>query len=433
MTEAMRESSLSSPSPAGPSSATGPDPSLPVALSPAVSTADHHLARIAATFASSRALRAVRPLGNGNINTTYRVELADGEPFVLQRLNTAVFPQPRLVMANLLAAGRHVEERLRRERSAPRGGSPAHAGPGGDCSIDLGSGERRWVFPNVLLAASGTPWLETEGEFWRALSFVPDTISLDVLETPSQAREVGYGLGRFHALLHDLPCDQLADTLEGFHITPRYLAAYHALYGASAPLDNTHRPGADPEREAWAQAFVAQREALAGVLERAKAAGELPLRPIHGDPKVNNVLLDARSGQAVALVDLDTVKPGLVHTDIGDCLRSGCNPLGEETLAPEEVRFDLGLCAALLEGYGAAAHHFLSPADHHYLFDAIRLISFELGLRFFSDHLAGNVYFHTNRPGHNLARALVQFHLTASIEAQETEIRGLLGRLREGR
>jgi Ser/Thr protein kinase RdoA (MazF antagonist) len=407
--------------------------------SPAESGVEPRLAPIAAAFAGSGAVVGVRPLGNGNINTTYRVELADGEPFVLQRLNTAVFPQPRLVMANLLAAGRHVEERLRRERSAPRGGSPAHAGSGGDCGMDSGSGERRWVFPQVLRAASGTPWLETEGEFWRALSFVPDTISLDVLETPSQAREVGYGLGRFHALLHDLPCDQLADTLEDFHITPRYLAAYHALLeaadapGASAPLDDTHRPGADPEREAWARAFVAQREALAGVLERAKAAGELPLRPIHGDPKVNNVLLDARGGQAVALVDLDTVKPGLVHYDIGDCLRSGCNPLGEETLAPEEVRFDLGLCAALLEGYGAAARHFLSPADHHYLFDAIRLISFELGLRFFSDHLAGNVYFHTNRPGHNLDRALVQFHLTASIEARETEIRGLLGRLREGR
>lgn len=316
--------------------------------------------------------------------------------------------------------------------------------------MEPGSGERRWVFPHVLLAASGTPWLETEGEFWRAIRFVPDTIALDVLETTSQAREVGYGLGRFHALLHDLPPNQLADTLEGFHITPRYLAAYHALLrataadrsavgpsvdarSASGPLDDSHRPGADPEREAWAHAFVAQREALAGVLERAKEAGELPLRPIHGDPKVNNVLLDARSGQAVALVDLDTVKPGLVHTDIGDCLRSGCNPLGEETLAFEQVRFDCELCAALLEGYGAAARHVLRPADHHYLFDAIRLISFELGLRFFSDHLAGNVYFHTNRPGHNLDRALVQFHLTASIEAQETEIRGLLARLREGR
>jgi Ser/Thr protein kinase RdoA (MazF antagonist) len=178
---------------------------------------------------------------------------------------------------------------------------------------------------------------------------------------------------------------------------------------------------------------VEAREELAGVLERAKAAGVLPLRPIHGDPKVNNVLLDARSGEAIALVDLDTVKPGLVHYDIGDCLRSACNPLGEETLTPEKVGFDLQLCAALLEGYGAAAGAILSDADHAYLYDAIRLLSFELGLRFFSDHLAGNVYFHTVRPGHNLDRALVQFHLTASIEAQEQEIRALLAQLREGR
>jgi Ser/Thr protein kinase RdoA (MazF antagonist) len=262
-----------------------------------------------------------------------------------------------------------------------------------------------------------------DGEFWRAIRFVPDTISLEVLASPGQAREVGYGLGHFHALLHDLPCDQLADTLEGFHITPRYLARYHELRPA----------GASAEREAWADQFVMQREGLAGVLERAKEAGELHLRPIHGDPKVNNVLLDASSNQAVALVDLDTVKPGLVHTDIGDCLRSACNPLGEETATPEQVCFDLDLCAALLEGYGAAARHILSPADHNHLFDAIRLLSFELGLRFFSDHLAGDVYFHTNRAGHNLDRALVQFHLTASIEAQEAEIRGLLDKLREGR
>jgi len=413
---------------------------LPAPFQPVPAAADGpRLARIASAFAAARTVRAVSPLGNGNINTTYRVELAEGEPFVLQRLNTTVFPQPRLVMANLLVVGRHVEGRLRRKPSAPRGDALAGAGFGADQGAEAGSGERRWVFPRVLRNASGDPWLEEEGNFWRAIHFVPGTTSLDVLETPSQAREVGYGLGRFHELLHDLPCDQLADTLEGFHITPRYLAHYHALLqaadapGASGPLDDAHRPGADPELEAWAHHFVAQREALAGVLERAKAAGELPLRPIHGDPKVNNVLLDARSGQAVALVDLDTVNPGLVHYDIGDCLRSACNPLGEETLSPERVCFDLERCAALLEGYGVAAGHVLRPADHDYLFDAIRLISFELGLRFFSDHLAGNVYFHTNRPGHNLDRALVQFHLAASIEAQEREIRGLLGRLREGR
>jgi Ser/Thr protein kinase RdoA (MazF antagonist) len=396
-----------------------PLPAPPTGLSPqspSVSAADSRLTRIAAAFAGTSAVCAISPLGNGNINTTYRVDLAEGEPFVLQRLNTVVFPQPRLVMANLLAVGRHVEERLRRDGAG------------------LGAGGRRWVVPRVRPAGNGDAWVEEGESFWRAISYVADTTSRDVLETPEQAREVGYGLGRFHELLHDLPCHRLADTLEGFHITPRYLAAYHALQaGAGAGGSEAAGEGRDREREEWAAAFVARREGLAGVLERGKAAGELPLRPIHGDPKVNNVLLDARGGEAIALVDLDTVKPGLVHYDIGDCLRSACNPLGEETLTPEKVRFDLQLCAALLEGYGAAAHSILSPADHDYLYDAIRLLSFELGLRFFSDHLADNVYFHTARPGHNLDRALVQFHLTASIEAQEREIRALLAQLRERR
>ena len=375
------------------------------------------LAAIAAAFAGPHAVRAVNPLGHGNINATFLVERAEGEPFVLQRLNTAVFPQPRRVMTNLLVVGRHVAERLAREgASADR--------------------RRHWVFPHVLPSASGEPWLETEGEFWRAMGFVPSTTSPEKLETPAQAREVGYGLGRFHDLLHDLPCDQLADTLEGFHITPLYLEHYRAVRdaaGAAGGAGAASTTGRDAEREDWAQRFIAERAAWAGVLEEAKAAGALPLRPIHGDPKVNNVLLDGASGQAVALVDLDTVKPGLVHYDIGDGLRSGCNPLGEETTAFAEVRFDLGLCAAMLEGYGAAAHRFLSEADHRYLYDAIRLLSYELGVRFFIDHLAGDVYFHTRRPGQNLDRALVQFHLTASIEAQEREIRGLLARLKEAR
>ncbi|MFN9644915.1 MAG: phosphotransferase enzyme family protein [Cyanobacteriota bacterium] len=368
--------------------------------------ADRRLAAIAAMFSGGDGVRAVSPLGRGNINTTYLVELAEGEPFVLQRINTAVFPQPRRVMGNLLVVARHVERRL--------GSAPSGEG-------------RPWVFPRVLISSGGDPWFESEGEFWRAISHVPSTTSPDQLDTPAQAREVGYGLGRFHELLHDLPCDQLADTLEGFHLTPLYVKHYRAVARSASTA------GRDGEREAWAHRFIAERASWAGVLEEAKAAGELPLRPIHGDPKVNNVLLDATSGQAVALVDLDTVKPGLVHYDIGDALRSGCNPLGEETTAFEAVRFDLGRCEALLEGYGAAAHRFLSRADHRYLFAAIRLLSFELGVRFFTDHLAGDVYFHTQRPGHNLDRALVQFHLTASIEAQEREIRGLLRRMREVR
>ena len=140
---------------------------------------------------------------------------------------------------------------------------------------------------------------------------------------PGTPGEVGYALGRFHNLLSDLAPDHLSDTLPGFHLTPGYLAHYDEVL---------ERRGARPSPEVnYGLRFVAERRAFAPVLEDARAQGRLRLRPMHGDPKVNNVMLDTATGQAVALVDLDTVKPGLVHYDIGDCLRSGCNPLGEET------------------------------------------------------------------------------------------------------
>jgi hypothetical protein len=116
----------------------------------------------------------------------------------------------------------------------------------------------------------------------------------------------------------------------------------------------------------------------------------------------------------------------LVHYDIGDCLRSGCNPLGEETQSWEDVRFEPELCRGILQGYLSEAQGFMTDNDYAYIFDAARLIAFELGLRFFTDYLAGDVYFKTKYPEHNLARALVQFKLTESIEAQKSTIENLI-------
>jgi hypothetical protein len=130
------------------------------------------------------------------------------------------------------------------------------------------------------------------------------------------------------------------------------------------------------------------------------------------------------------MVDLDTVKPGLVHYDIGDCLRSGCNPLGEETGDWEAVRFEPELCRAMLTGYLSLAQDFLTENDYAYLYDAIRLLTFELGLRFFTDYLAGNVYFKARHPEHNLVRALVQFKLTEKIESQAATIGAIIRDLR---
>jgi hypothetical protein len=127
---------------------------------------------------------------------------------------------------------------------------------------------------------------------------------------------------------------------------------------------------------------------------------------------------------------LPPVKPGLVHYDIGDCLRSACNPLGEETERWEQVQFETDLGEAILRGYLTASGGFLTTNDRDYLYDAIRLIAFELGLRFFTDYLAGNVYFKVKYPHHNLARALVQFKLTESIELQASTLHTLLQNLK---
>jgi Ser/Thr protein kinase RdoA (MazF antagonist) len=175
---------------------------------------------------------------------------------------------------------------------------------------------------------------------------------------------------------------------------------------------------------------VNARRGFAHVLEGAKARGLLHLRPIHGDPKVNNVLIDMATNQAVSIVDLDTVKPGLVHYDIGDCLRSCCNPLGEEAGQWEAVRFEPDLCRTILDGYLSSAAAFLKEYDYDYLYDAVRLIAFELGLRFFTDYLEGNVYFKVGHAEHNLARALVQFKLTESIESREESLRTMIQDLR---
>lgn len=364
----------------------------------------HNLVAIAQQFANPGKVTDVRAFGSGNINDTFLVTVADGQDpcFVLQRINTKVFCQPALVMQNMRTFTEHVCDKLASEGLNP---------------------ERRWAVPRVLLTSHAQDhWVEPDDTYWRAISFIDGSESIDIIQNIEHGREVGYALGRFHALISDLDPTQLADTLVGFHITPQYLDRYHQVLAA---YSGTIDPQVD-----YCLKFVQERQEWAQVLENAKDDGKLPLRPIHGDPKVNNVMICTTSQQAIGIIDLDTVKPGLVHYDIGDCLRSGCNPLGEETKDWEQVYFDVQMCQAILAGYLSQARGFLTEQDYHYLFDGIRLIAFELGLRFFTDHLAGNVYFKVKYPTHNLDRALVQFKLTESIEVQETAIRAIIQELR---
>jgi Ser/Thr protein kinase RdoA (MazF antagonist) len=234
--------------------------------------------------------------------------------------------------------------------------------------------------------------------------------TLKRLDTAAQAAEAGRVLGRFHRLGAALDPAALAVTLPGFHHTPAYLAELDRAVAEAGPVDDT----------AGALAFIDARRALAGVLDEALADGRTRLRLIHGDPKVDNLLFDADGARALCLIDLDTVQPGLVHHDIGDCLRSCCNRAGEA--GADSVRFDLGLCEALLAGYAEATAGLLSEAEIELIVPAIRLIPLELGIRFLTDHLRGDRWFRVRHRGENLTKARRQLALVADIERQGAAI-----------
>lgn len=352
----------------------------------------------------------IQEFGHGNINSTFLVTLdsLDEKQFILQRINTQVFRQPKLVMQNMGVFTLHVRDRL--QRNPPN---------------------RRWEVPRVLLTQNAqNHFFDADGSFWRAISFIKAAESFDTIKDSNHAREVGYALGMFHNLISDLPTEKLADTLPGFHITPRYLQQYVETRNFAQNVETRLITSVQSAEVKYCLQFVSDRSSWAHVLENAQAQGQLIKRPIHGDPKINNVMIDTATGHGISIIDLDTVKPGLVHYDIGDCLRSSCNALGEETEQWDKVRFDVDICQSVLQGYLSVARDFLTVSDYEYMYDAIRLIAFELGLRFFTDYLAGNVYFKTKYPEHNLNRAIVQFKLTESIESQETAIRAIIQEMR---
>ena len=378
---------------------------------------------IAARFAKDGAVQKVEAYGAGNVNDTYLVTGAPGradglngastpQHFIMQRVNTHVFRRPELILLNMRTFLDHMAARQQYSQPGVQTGATS-------------TGRDPWQMPHVIATQDGQDsWQDDEGDFWRAISLVENAKSYASIRNAAHAREAGYALGRFHNLLSDLDPARLHDTLPGFHITPGYLTTFDAVLAEPSTQQRlTGNRAAEVER---ALHFVEARRGDVDLLEAALRRGELKLRAIHGDPKVDNILIDNTTDQAISIIDLDTVKPGLVHYDIGDCLRSCCNPAGEETLDLDSITFDAELCRAILEGYLAEAADFFTAADYAYVYDAIRLITFELGLRFFTDYLAGDRYFKTRYPDHNLQRALVQFRLAACVENAEQVIRQIV-------
>jgi len=343
------------------------------------------------------AVAAVEKYGHGIIHDTYLVKQGSGEKaFILQRINTHVFQDPEAIMHNLRIVCEHMRQRLESSKS----------------KVDVD-----WQLLQGITARDGRDFvIDENGAFWRALRFI-EGAPLEKIARLQDAGEAGRALGIFHRLTSDLNPELLHETLPGFHSIEHYLVQYDAA------RRNCPKTG---EAEIYCQQFIENRMERATVLELGRSRNLLRLRVIHGDPKINNIMVDRVSGRAVSMIDLDTVMGGLVHYDIGDCLRSCCNTITEDAADLSEVKFDLARCQAALTGYIEEAKGFLTDSDFDFFYDCIRLIPFELGLRFYTDFLAGNVYFKISHRDQNRERAMVQFKLVESIEAQEEGIRAII-------
>jgi Ser/Thr protein kinase RdoA (MazF antagonist) len=362
-------------------------------------------ALLAPQFDVAGRLVRVIPRSGGNVNDTYlaifRTTFSE-ERFILQRLNRKVFESPEDVMRNMKIVTEHAHQRLEGE---------AHLA------------DRIWQLPRVIPTKNGDDYVvDSDGDFWRAISLIASAHAYEQIQNMEHAHEAGFVLGQFQRIISDIPVDKLSDTLPGFHITSQYLDTMDKALATPEGLERL-KSSADAEH---CYKFIQKRREWSSVLEDAKGRGELQERPIHGDPKIANIMIDDETGKGTCMIDLDTVKPGLVHYDFGDCLRSCCNASGEETLDLSRVVFDTDLCESIVRGYMTFARDFLTEADLHYQYDSIRLITFELGVRFFADFIAGDVYFKVQNEGQNLNRALVQLKLCESIETRETIIRKIL-------
>ncbi len=248
------------------------------------------------------------------------------------------------------------------------------------------------------------------------------TVCYETAETPELFAASGRAFGRFQRLLQGYPAQTLYETIPRFHDTEDRLAKLKAAAEAD-PLG----------RKAGCQAeisFILAREADCSVALQALREGRLPLRVTHNDTKLNNVLMDEKTGEGVCIVDLDTVMPGLSINDFGDSIRFGANHCAEDERDLSKVSLDLQLFALYTQAFLEGAGGTLTDEEIAYLPWGAKLMTLECGMRFLTDHLEGDVYFHTSRAGQNLDRCRTQCKLVADMEAHWDEMKSIVEKYR---
>lgn len=338
---------------------------------------------------------SAEPYGNGHINDTLCVTVtaAQGQRrFIMQRVNRYVFHKPEEVIRNI----EQVTEYLRGVIAA-EGGDP-----------------QRETLTLVRTKDGKSFTYDEEGELWRMYLFIEDTISRDLPDTTELFALSGEAFGRFQRQMGGFPAASLVESIPDFHNTP---ARYAQLMDAVA-RNAAGRLGEVEEELAFCRAREKDTHALLDAL----AAGEIPLRVTHNDTKLNNVLLDARTGRGVCVIDLDTVMPGLAAYDFGDSIRFGASTAAEDERDLSKVTVSLSLYETYAKGFLGACGGGLTRTEIDTLPMGAKLMTLECGVRFLTDYLEGDTYFRIHRPEHNLDRTRTQFALVADMEKKWTQM-----------
>jgi hypothetical protein len=335
-------------------------------------------------------------IDSGHINSTFRASYRqpDGSVrrYIFQAINRNVFKDPHAVMANVERVTRHINDKVLRHKQ------------------DLG-GQTLNLFP----ARVGGTWVEDEkGSVWRCYNHIEGCVTYDIVENSRQAYQAAHAFGAFQDLVSDLDATSIIETIPDFHHTRQ---RYDRLMKVIAADPCGRLQGVKAEC-----AFIREREPLVDVLLDLAEAGKIPLRVTHNDTKINNVMIDSQTDEAVCVIDLDTVMPGLALYDFGDLVRTATSPAAEDERDVSKVEMRMPMFQALVEGYLDAAGGFLSETEVRHLTFSGRLITLEVAIRFLTDYLEGDVYFKTHRPGQNLDRCRTQIELVRAIEANEAEM-----------
>ncbi len=332
------------------------------------------------------------PWGSGHINNTFRLTVDQSGltvHYILQGINRNVFPNVPKLMENIQRVTKHLASRNPQDARATL------------TLVDAHDGKPYWEDPAT-------------GECYRVYLFIEGASTVDAVTSKDQAFQAAKAFGAFQRALADLPGGPLFESIVDFHHTPKRFQKFLAVL-------KEDKLGRAAQCQAEI-AFALSHEKECGIVVERLADGRLPWRVTHNDTKINNVMLDDKTGEGVCVIDLDTCMPGSVLYDFGDEIRTTTATAAEDERDLSKVNFDLGLFGALIQGYLSTAGDFLTPEEKRLLPFSGRLLTFECGLRFLTDYLEGDVYFKIHRDGHNLDRCRTQFHLVAQMEQQEEQM-----------